>query len=74
MQVSHPPGGAGKVSDFQEEAQQVLAREDQADLVSQCRHHDSHMTTSSCVQKPSCFSGTAVCLKIVSIPTSRDIE
>ncbi len=34
MQVSHTPRGAGKVSDFQEEAQQVLAREGQAVLVS----------------------------------------
>ena len=74
MQVSHTPWGAGKISDLQEEAQQVLAREDQADVVRHYRHHASHMTTASYVQKMSCFSGTAVCLKIVSIPKSQDIE
>ena len=73
MQVSHPPGGAGKISDFQEEAQQVLAREDQAGLVRHYRQHDSHMTTASNVQKM-CFLGTAVYLKIVSILKSQDIE
>jgi len=74
MQISHTPGGAGKVSDFQEEAQQVLAREEQAFLVRHCRHHDSHMTTASNVQKISCFLGTAVCLNILSIPKPHDVE
>ena len=74
MQVSHPAGGAGKISDLQEEAQQVFAREGQADLVRHCRHHDSHMTTASNVQKMLYFLGTAMCLKIVSIPKSHDSE
>ena len=74
MQISHPPGRAGKISDFQEEAQQVLARGDQTDLVRHCRHHDSHVTTASNVQKMLCFLGTAMCLKIVSISKSQDIE
>jgi len=77
MQVSHTPGGTWKVSDFQEEAQQVLAREDQALLVRHCRHHASHVTTASGVQKANAnvvFLGTAVCLKIVSNPKCQDIE
>lgn len=71
-QVSHSPGGVGKVPDFQEEAQQVLAREDQALLIRHCWHHAGHVSIAIGVH--GVVLETAVRLKIMGNPKSQDME